>query len=137
MTTTDLLKRQTTDAGKMLAKAFEGIEERDADTRLEPMMSAREQANHLTECYIAAKKYCAGEKHDWGTYAPSAESLDQQLAEMFARRDEAVATLLALEDSAQAEHEGFLVGHDHYHVGQMAILHLTIDPAWDPYCIYT
>ena len=125
------------DAGRMLAKCFQGIPEASADITIGKMMSPRNQAAHLSECYVAAKASMNGEKHEWGTYTTNATTLDATVTEMFALRASAVEKFLALEsEDTQLSNEEFLIGHDHYHVGQLVTLHLAIDPEWNSYCIY-
>ena len=135
MSTQEILEYQVANIGFQLDKVFEGLHESLLDHKIVPAaMSARETLTHLPECYIAALEHAAGKNHEWGSYRTEAKSLEDLLGELRARRAEAVTALLATAD-AKTIHD-YIVGHDAYHIGQMALLRLSTDSAWDPYSLY-
>jgi len=137
MTALDLLTAQIDEAGYQLGKAFDGFTDEWLDAKpIASMMSAREQAEHLCECYVAAAKLVDGVKHDWGTYAAPDRAWDALRQEMLILRDHATRKVLAGSAEAFGQGAEFLVAHDCYHVGQLSAIRIAVDPAWDPYSIY-
>ena len=137
MTATDLLKTQIDDAAYQLGKALEGMTDEQMDAKpLPTMMSAREQADHLCECYIACAKMVAGQEHEWGSYSAPDKTWAALISEMWSLRSAAERAVLAGDDKALGLGSSFLASHDTYHVGQLAALRIAVDPAWDPYSIY-
>jgi hypothetical protein len=135
MTAKELLKKQFDDAGYQLEKVFNGVDS-SLDFKLTAhSMSPRELATHLAECYFAVIKESKGEKHSWGTYTPNSTEWPALLNEMKELREKATAA--ALEAEGWEDHaNGFIVAHDYYHVGQMALIRMKQDASWDPYSIY-
>ncbi|MFZ4507849.1 MAG: DinB family protein [Fimbriimonas sp.] len=138
MTVHELLEQQLAESGAMLTRSFNGISEADADAKSHPLaMSARETAVHLTECYLAAQAELKGEKFAWGSYEPAATTLAEQLEACGQARSEAVAALLDADEEVAANLAfAYVVTHDHYHVGQMVTLRLSIDATWNYMSIY-
>jgi hypothetical protein len=137
MTAQELIKKQMDETESMLAQTFKGLSDETAATKIGSMMSPKEMVAHLAECYVAAKKDIEGTKHEWGTYSPPSQSWDNLLDELGQRRKEAVdAILLKGDDQALRVATDFIVGHDHYHIGQLCAIRISIDPAWDSYSIY-
>jgi len=60
---------------------------------------------------------------------------DAAYAATMALRAEAVALAMTSEEAAKASLD-YVVIHDAYHVGQMALLRLEQEPGWDPYSLY-
>ncbi len=121
----------------MLEKTFEGLTEAEADHRFGHLMSPRQHATHLSEAYVAAVKHAKGEKHDWGSYQPAGSTWDAVLQDWRTRRAEAVEALLgAGDDESLKSASDYIVGHDHYHVGQMCSVRLNLNPQWNAYSIY-
>lgn len=136
MTVEELLRKQTSHVGAQLGRVFGGLTEQQADMQAIPaMMTAREQAEHLCECYEAVKTMAAGGKHEWGTYSSGAGSWAELLAMFDGHRSAAVDAALAGEDGSNIV-SGYVVEHDAYHVGQLVSLRSTIDPSWDAYSVY-
>jgi hypothetical protein len=135
MTAKELLQIQFDDAGYMLDKAFDGIDE-SLDAKLtEQSMSPRELAAHLAECYTAILSETKGEKHQWGSYKPQSSewpALWNEVKDLRARATEAAVN----KEGWEAHANGFGPAHDYYHVGQLVALRLTKDPEWDPLSIY-
>ena len=119
----------------MLLKTFEGIEEGNADFKTGNLMSPREQAVHLCTCYMAAKDLADGSKPNWKAYEVEDPRFPAVLERLRLLRQTALESFGSDDESIKHADE-FLVGHDHYHIGQMCAVRLAMDPSWDPYCIY-
>lgn len=101
------------------------------------MMSGRAMFAHLYECYCAALTILGGREHPWGDFEIPQSVMESPVAETFAKREEAVAALLA--DGSEAALKiaiDYIALHDSYHIGQLCTLRLTVDPEWDFYSIY-
>lgn len=138
MTIYDLLNKQMADSGKMLGVLFAGVTEEQADQKVnEHAFSFRETIPHLTECCHAVLAHLAGEKYSWGSFKPADTSLSALIADYEATRATAVAGVLAADEAEAVEiATAYLINHDHYHVGQLCTLKMTLDPTWDAYAIY-
>jgi hypothetical protein len=138
MTAAELLKDQLDDSGYQITKVLEGMPESGMDHKVTPgSMTPREQISHLCEAYEAFKINSAGGKYEWGSYKAAAHETGALTAEFQAKRGEAVAAALAnpTPETMKHAHE-FIVGHDYYHVGQMCLARLAIQPDWNSYAIY-
>ncbi len=126
------------DAGFQLEQVFLGMPEAAVDRKLSPNgMSPREILQHLTECYLAFQEESRGEKHDWGTYkAPDTawEALHRSWAE--ARAESARIAQETDDPNLQAKAIELLALHDAYHVGQLSLIRLDVEPDWNMYSIY-
>jgi len=138
MNATDLLKEQMDDAGYQLTKVLEDMPEDALNKKVTSgSMSPREQVAHLCEAYEAFKVNATGGKYEWGSYkAPSSETASL-INELKSQRAKAVdqAVTSSTPEAIKHAHE-FIVGHDYYHVGQMCLARLDVQPDWDPYTIY-
>lgn len=138
MTARELLTRQLEDSGYQLDQVLAGMTDADLDHRMTPpAMTPREQVAHLCEVYLAVLSELAGEKHAWGTFVlddPTWSHLKGTFDDLRAR---AVAGVLGRDDE-RALHLAcdFILGHDYYHVGQLAASRLVTQPEWDSYAIY-
>ena len=137
MTALELINRQMDDAEFMLSQTFKGFPNEHADTKVGPLMTVRELAVHMTDAYYAAKAYLKGDKYEFGSYTASEGTVEELVSKLFAVRSEAVAQFRAIESDEAIHHASdFLVAHDHYHVGQVVLIHSSVDPEWNAYCIY-
>ncbi len=138
MNATDLLKDQLDDAGYQLSKVLEGMPEQAMDKKLTAgSMSPREQVGHLCEAYEAFKVNAGGGKYEWGSYAPSSTATPALIKEFQSQRSKAVDQALANPSPETIKHaHEYIVGHDYYHVGQMCLARLDVQPEWDCYAIY-
>jgi hypothetical protein len=138
MTAAELLKDQLDDSGFQLSKVLEGMSEKCLDHKITTeAMTPREQVAHLCEAYEAFRVNSAGGKYEWGSYVAPSQDMAALKTEFEKKRGEAVA---------QAENNptpetmksacDFIVGHDFYHVGQMCLARLAIEPEWNCYSIY-
>jgi hypothetical protein len=131
-----LIQKQLAHVSLQVEKVFEGIDESNADHRATPaMMSAREIAEHLGECYQAVITTAGGGKHEWGSFSIPDKSWTNVHSTMLSLREQAVAALPADERGAELATD-FIILHDAYHVGQMCTNRLSLDPNWNAYSIY-
>jgi uncharacterized damage-inducible protein DinB len=136
MTTSELIKFECDAVGFQVEKVFEGLSDADYSVKTIPVaMSAAETLVHLCECYVAFAKHIAGEKHEWGTFVIADPSPSNLRDAWKSHRAEAVTLATTSNDHAKLVHE-FIIAHDAYHVGQMALLRLSLDESWDAYSIY-
>lgn len=132
----DLLQYVLDHAGAQVDKVFEGISETAwTQKSCEQAMTPAQTAEHLCEVYTAFKKMAAGEDHEWGNYSSGIATQDGILEHMKKLREEACAIAVSSDDKAKGAYD-YIVMHDCYHVGQMALNRMAADPTWDPYSIY-
>ncbi|MFN8221317.1 MAG: hypothetical protein U0S12_14440 [Fimbriimonadales bacterium] len=135
MTIKDHLEHCIDDVGMQLGKVYEGLDEAHYDHRVCPQaMSPREILEHLCECYTAVITETSGGTHEWGSFSiedKSAANLKAKLSEL---RGQAKRAALAASDPKIGH--AYIVSHDAYHVGQMALVRLNTDPNWNPYSLY-
>jgi hypothetical protein len=137
VTAQELIAKQIAETEFMLGKVFEGLTEETAGQKVGNLMSAKETGEHLCECYLAAKAEADGTPFEWGKTTVADRSWDGLQQEMKLRRAAAVDALLAKgDDAAIMSANNLIVGHDHYHVGQMCAVRRALDPEWDAYSIY-
>lgn len=138
MKTTEFLKYQFDDGEYQIEKCMEGLTEAEFDTRPSPhAKSPREILEHLCECYEAFLASTEGKSHSWGTYAIENKSSANLLATFRDLRRRATAAAVAQEEEETLKHaHAYIVAHDNYHVGQLALARLTLNPEWDGYSIY-
>ena len=126
-------------AAKQVHAVFTGINGDLWNHQVVPeAMSPIQTATHLAHCYTAFLAEAAGEHWDWskpfelGTSEPG-----EALNKMNSLRNEAIDVLKSTSDEAViTKAVDFLLMHDCYHVGQMAIFRMNTDPSWDPYSLY-
>lgn len=136
MTGQELLQYQIDDCTYQLQKVLEGMSEETLNYRLnDSAMSPRETVAHFCECYTALLAASRGEQHSWGTFKVADCDTQPLLAEFWDLRGKAVATNDGSEKASKNLHM-FLLAHDYYHIGQMALVRVTLEPSWDPYSIY-
>lgn len=136
MNAQELLQFQIDDCTYQLRKVFEGMSEEAFDYKLnESAMSPREMMAHFCECYTALLAGSRGEEHSWGTYQVPDSATGPLQETMWGLRNQAIATNDGSEKACKNLHS-FLLAHDYYHIGQLALVRVTLDPSWDPYSIY-
>lgn len=134
----DLYRNMLDDSGYQLQKCFEDLPEEAWNAKVAPSaLSPSEIAEHLCEVYSAFKTIAQGGKHNWGAYQSGETTNAGRLQKMLALRQEAVAIALASEDPhVHKEAWDYIAAHDCYHVGQLALTRLVVQPDWDGYSIY-
>ncbi|MEQ1822566.1 MAG: hypothetical protein ABL949_08650 [Fimbriimonadaceae bacterium] len=136
MTASELVLKKLADSGFQVNAVLDGISELQADAKiLDFAMSPRETLVHLSECCVAFNETCQGIDHNWGTYTSSAATLADLKTEFDALRTEVVSRVADDEKVLKAA-SGFIVLHEAYHVGQLALLRLHLDSEWNAYSIY-
>ncbi|HZH99160.1 MAG TPA: hypothetical protein VEX38_09335 [Fimbriimonadaceae bacterium] len=125
------------DVGRQLRQVLSGISPELQDARVcDKGMSPCEMVEHLCEAYKAVVAESQGLKHEWGSFKPEYSSWDGLMAAWADLRSQAREAALAnLEAHPTAAHS-YIVAHDAYHVGQLALLRVQQDPDWNPYSIY-
>jgi len=138
MTARELLVKQIEDVSYQLAKVLEGLTEEQLDVKFTPSaMTIREQAEHLCEVYTAVDTVFQGKEHSWGSYTVEDKSWANLTSLLTSLRSKAIEWVTSSEeDKVLLRGAGFIVGHDNYHVGQIASVRIATDPSWDPFSIY-
>lgn len=139
MSALNIIQSQLVTAGKQLAAMYNQAPAEFFDTKLtENGMTAGQQLEHLAEAYQATLVSAdGGEYKDWGTFSLGASDNDDLVSKAFAKRDEAIAKLMTLpEDRAANLATDYIIFHDAYHVGQLALIRLEVEPDWDSYSMY-
>jgi hypothetical protein len=138
MTANELLKYQLEDVSFQLEKIMEGVNESDVDFKIAPTaMSIREQVEHLCEVYTAVEEESRGVEHAWGEFNIEDKSWSNLTSMFSSLRSKAIEVVSGAEDEKTLiGASGFMVGHEYYHIGQLATLRIATDSGWDPYSIY-
>ncbi|MBX7131211.1 MAG: hypothetical protein K1X67_00895 [Fimbriimonadaceae bacterium] len=135
-TQSEMLQYALDQAKFQVGKVFEGVSDTGWTTKsCDVAMSPAATAEHLCEVYTAFKTMAAGGDHEWGNYSSGLTERTAVLDLMNKLREEAVAIALSSDEYWKAAFE-YIILHDTYHVGQMALNRMTADPSWDPYSIY-
>jgi len=126
------------DAGYQLTKVLEDMPENALDKKVTSgSMSPREQVAHLCEAYEAFRVNAGGGKYEWGSYETPSTETAALMNEFKSQRAKAVDKALACSTPEEIKHaHEFIVGHDYYHVGQMCLARLEVQPEWDGHAIY-
>lgn len=136
MTIRDFQQHTIDDVGTQVTKVFEGLSEEHYDFKLcDAAFTPREIMEHLCECYQAMITESMGGTHEWGSFSlddKSVANLHTQFATLRGRARQAALDA----DNPKLGH-AYIVAHDAYHVGQMALIRLQTDPTWDPLSIYS
>lgn len=138
MSESNLLTAQLKDISYQLEKCLEGLTSADGEYRVAPTaFSITEIVNHLSETYTAVKTVGEGGKHEWGSYQPVSTDLPVAVAELWRLRALALDSLNALDaEKRTAIASDYIVLHDAYHVGQLVLSRLALQPEWDSFSIY-
>lgn len=136
MDATELIRWQLDQAGYQVSQVYAGISPEQWDTKpTDEGMSLRESLVHLADCYVAVVAKLGGNEPAWGTTQLPAEP-EAALSEMQALRTAAVSALLESPGDEGLQHAtDFIVLHDAYHVGQVALIRMKLG-GWEPYSIY-
>jgi len=121
---------------RQLEACWAGLSAENWDAEPLPnIMSPRQVAEHLCDCYRGGAAALRGEPYEWGTYRlpEGAEPLSTWRAE----RANAVEAIRG-GDPEKGPHVAleYIALHDAYHVGQLCAVRLALDPEWDAYSIY-
>lgn len=138
MSPKELLKTQLETAAVQLNGCLAGITDATLDSKLTSQaMTIREQIAHLGEAYQATKTSLAGGKHEWGQFEVPDTSMPALADYVMTLRSQAIDALMGEDDAKAFElATDYIILHDAYHVGQMVIGRLEIEPDWNSYAIY-
>jgi hypothetical protein len=135
VTANELFQFQLDESGKMLQRVFQGLDARSADFETGGMMSPRKQAAHLIRCYRACQDASQGREPAWETYEVDDSDWQSLLDQLQTDRLRAVSGVTEDPEKIKSANT-FILGHDHYHLGQLCAIRLAIEPDWNPYAIY-
>ena len=118
--------------------AFAGLSGDQWDFKLTPAsMTPAQMIAHLAECCVAAKEAIDGHPHEWGTYDASGMTPAEVMTDWKTRRDAIVEVIKGIEnETLLVEVLDFVPLHEAYHVGQMVLVQLALNPDWNAYSIY-
>lgn len=137
MTGSELIQYQLNDSGKQVFACYEGLAEANWDSPVaEHGMTPRQITIHLAECCVAFLKSTKGEEHNWGSYSTEETSSEGLLKEFTELRAQAVSAAINGDDEAVKHASDYLVLHETYHVGQLSLYRLKVDPDWNYMSIY-
>jgi uncharacterized damage-inducible protein DinB len=134
----DFLTHAIDEVGGQIDQVLNGLPSDHHDHRLtSKAMTPRETQLHLAEVYQAVITEAAGEKYEWGSFKVEDDSWENLWRLRHELRSQAKAALTQGADERLPRLAlDYIVSHDAYHVGQMALLRMELDPNWDPYSIY-
>lgn len=138
MTALEFLQHQLNDGRFQIERCYEGLDEAGLDYRPAPQaMSPREILEHYCECHQAFLDSTEGKKFSWGEYSlpdKSGPALKRTFEDLRSRAEAAIAA--NPDETTLKNAHAYLIAHDAYHVGQLALTRLALNPEWDPYSIY-
>jgi len=139
MTANQMVQREIVNIGGQLRAVSEGMPDAGQDFKFTAeAMTPRQMIEHLCEAYTAVLNIASGREHRWGEYQAEDKDYGKLLLTMWDLRRQAAAAVK--DDSSDKLAEtgyDYIVAHDAYHVGQMALVRMHVDPAWDPHSIYS
>lgn len=139
MTALDLLLYEIDNGTFQLDACLDGLQDDQADEKLSPDgMTIRQMLPHLAEACVAMVEANDGISHKWGSYQPSSLDLQSLRDDLKDKRQAAKEALKRKADDGNCLKHGFdyLVAHDCYHIGQLALIRLKVDPSWNADSIY-
>lgn len=137
MTLSEYVRHEVDNVGFQLEKCLEGVREEDLGQKVcDQAMTLPDMVEHLCEVYQAVVTEAGGGKHEWGSFSIQDKSWTNLLSTFGTMRTAACDAVVS-DDEEKAKHaHDFIVAHDAYHVGQIALLRLKTNPDWNPYSIY-
>ena len=139
MTANEMVQYEITHIGGQLRAVSEGMPAKGQDFKFTDQgMTPREIIEHLCEVYTATLAAANGKEHEWGSYKAPTHDYEPLLKAMWDLRRQATAAVKDANNDKLAEtgHD-YIVAHDAYHVGQLALIRMHVDPSWDPNSIYS
>ncbi len=138
MTANEMVQYEIKHIAGQLRAVSEGMPEAGQDFSFtKEGMTPRQMLEHLCEAYDAVPDVAAGRNHEWGKFEAPDKSwagLKKTLWDLRRKATEAVKD--ANNDKLAETAHDYIVVHDAYHVGQMALIRMHVDPDWDPHSIY-
>lgn len=130
--------QQMNDALTQVTACFAGAPASYYDVKITSQaFTPAETLAHFSECYLAFEKSLTGEEHAWGTYEPADTAPEALMADFQRRHAAAVQVLSGSPSDEVLKHaSAYLTAHDFYHVGQLVLARLEVEPEWSHYSIY-
>lgn len=138
MTARDLLEYEIDDIGYQLDAVVHGMPETAQEVAPTPIsMTPKQTIEHLCEAYQAVTVHAEGGTYEWGSFSIADKSWSNLTSTLESLRMSArsAVTQDENEDRLKSGYD-YIVAHDAYHVGQLAIARIAADPEWDPYSMY-
>ncbi len=139
MSAPEFLMSGLNSAAKQINAVFSNIATDHWDHRAtSEAMTPLESIRHLAHCYTAFMSEARGQAWDWR--APFDLGVTEP-GDMLAKANEIRAQAVDLvksstDESIYEKAIDYILLHDAYHVGQMALFRMQTDPTWDPSSIY-
>lgn len=132
----ELLAWALEDSLYQVEKSYEGLA--DFDYKLNSIAKTpREILTHFCETCEAFVTEANGGTHTWGTYSLPPMEPNELMAKYRKLRAEASeVALMATDPKMIKKASEYLVSHESYHVGQLCLIRLAIDPNWNAYSLY-
>ena len=133
----DLIFSQLRQNEKMLWKIFEGISDSELDFRpLPTALSLREHLGHLCAGCEALMAIRQGREYDWDNIASHGSTVLELLSKFRQLRLEALPAGESINLEAASLLSDYLILHEAYHIGQLALSRKALDPSWDSLKLY-
>jgi uncharacterized damage-inducible protein DinB len=134
-----ILSHVFAESGNTLNRVIDGFPDSAWDSRLTPSSkSAKVILGHLTMVYAAYIALLETGHVDWARYDPAEKSVDELIADLRETRrfavDEANGSEMPLIHRGALE---YVVMHEMYHIGQLALLRSEAQPEWNAEAIFT
>ncbi|MCC6686573.1 MAG: DinB family protein [Fimbriimonadaceae bacterium] len=126
-------------AAKQINAVFSNIAADHWDRRAtSEAMTPLESIRHLAHCYTAFMSEARGQSWDWrAPFDLGVTEPEDILAKANELRAQAVDMVKSSTDETIYEKAiNYILLHDAYHVGQMALFRMQTDPTWDPHSLY-
>ncbi len=101
-------------------------------------MTPFETVEHLVHCYGAFLATSSDEAFDWSVpFKLASTQLHEAMLDLERIRQEAINRVrTSPEEKVLGLALDYMIQHDSYHIGQLALFRMSIDPNWDPYSLY-
>jgi uncharacterized damage-inducible protein DinB len=137
MTSQELLQYELDQVRKQIEACFAGMSDEAFTTKCAPNgMSPAEILEHLADAYEAFIVTLRGEKYNFGSFVIDPKTRKNLEKAWTDQRKRAVEVAMTDDDKVMKEAYDYLVGHDNYHVSQLVLSRLQVEPGWDSYLIY-
>lgn len=140
MNSRDLILSGLAKVNVQVERVFEGLPVSSWNARVsEEAMSPLETVEHLCHVIFAfTTEVTTGEPFDWEQDFATGISDPLDLWDRFvADRARAVSMVSSSEDDVAFAHAfDYIILHEAYHVGQIALLRISTEPDWNPYSLY-
>lgn len=137
MSSNNFLSKSLEECDFQLRAVLTGYPATHLDTKVAPTaMSVRESVEHLAMVYHATNLIAHGETFDWGSgWSTGITDFNQLMEKMFDLRLVAIMACMRTPDQHEIAMD-YIAMHDSYHIGQLCLMRMSVDSAWDPYSLY-